>query len=457
MPGHAPLTLIWILIEMHYPQYNNRLIMATFTACLLWSNPLLAEDLNEIYQLARQQDPQLKAAVASREAAYTARPQALAGLLPHITFRTNADRIKQDSSLSGSSVFNNTGYDLSLTQPVFNYRAIQQYRQSDFTLRQADATYGAAVQELILRVSESYFNVLAAGDNVEFARTNKAAIARQREQARKRFEVGLIAITDVHEAEALYDQAVATEIAAINEQANSLETLNVITGAYHEQLHLLQDTIPLVKPDPEGMDKWTDISLKQNLSLQAANAAVEIAKKSVDIRKADHLPTVDMVLSTRNQDVGGDFAREFDTDSISVQLSVPIYSGGLTSAQVNESAFLLQQSRQQAEFERRSTVAQTRNAYRGVLTGISQVLALEKSIISTRSALETTEAGFEVGTRTIVDVLNSQRLLFQTKRDLARTRYDYILNYLRLKRAAGTLSPDDILRINKYLTVSDNS
>ena len=431
--------------------------MATFTACLLWSSQLLAEDLNDIYQLARQQDPQLKAALAAREAAYTAKPQALAGLLPNIGLNANASRNNQDSSLSGSDTFNNTRYDLSLTQPIFDYGAIEQYRQADFTLRQADATYGAAVQELILRVSESYFDVLAAGDTVEFARTNKKAIARQREQARKRFEVGLIAITDVHEAEAAYDLAVAQEIAAVNNKENSLEALNVITGAYHDRLRLLQSAIPLVKPDPDNMDKWTEISLKQNLSLQAARAAVDIAKKTVDIRRADHLPTVDMILSTRNDDVGGDFARNVDSDSIRVELNVPLYTGGLTTAQVDESAYLLQQSQEQSEFERRSTIAQTRNAYRGVLTGISQVLALEKSIISTRSALETTEAGFEVGTRTIVDVLNAQRLLFQTKRDLARTRYDYILNYLRLKQAAGTLSPDDIQRVNKYLTVSESS
>lgn len=441
---------------MHYSGRTSRLIITTFTACLLWSNQLQAEDLNDIYQLAREHDPQLKAAVATREAAYTAKPQALAGLLPNIGLDAAASRNNQDSSLSGSDTFNNTRYELSLTQPIFNYGAIETYRQADFTLRQADAAYGAAVQELILRVSESYFNVLAAGDNVEFARTNKKAIARQREQARKRFEVGLIAITDVHEAEAAYDQAVALEIAALNEKENSLEALNVITGSYHNKLRLLQSEIPLVKPDPDNMDKWTEISLKQNLSLEAARAAVEIAKKDVDIRRADHLPTVDMVLSHRNDDVGGDFVRDVDTDSIAVQLNVPLYTGGLTSARVDESAYLLQQSREQAEFERRSTIAQTRNAYRGVLTGISQVLALEKSIVSTRSAVETTEAGFEVGTRTIVDVLNAQRLLFQTKRDLARTRYDYILNYLRLKQAAGTLSPDDVQRVNKYLTISES-
>ncbi len=435
--------------------YYKRIFLSLVSANLLWSGSLLAEDLNDIYQLARENDSQLKAAMASREAAYTAKPQSLAGLLPNINLRSNADRIDQDSSLTGESNFNNTGYNLSLTQPVFNYGAIQQYRQSDYTLRQADAAYGAAEQELILRVSENYFNVLAAGDDVEFARTNKAAIARQREQARKRFEVGLIAITDVHEAEAAYDQAVAQEIAALNEKENSLEALNVITGAYHNKLSLLQSEIPLIKPDPDNVDKWTEISLKQNLSLQAAMAAVEIAKKDVDIREADHLPTVDMVLSSSNQDVGGDFARDTDTNSISVQLNVPIYTGGLTTARVDESVYLLKQSREQEEFERRSTIAQTRNAYRGVLTGISQVLALEKSIISTRSALETTDAGFEVGTRTIVDVLNAQRLLFQTKSDLARARYDYILNYLRLKQAAGTLSPDDIIRVNKYLTITE--
>ncbi|WP_295537635.1 TolC family outer membrane protein, partial [uncultured Thioclava sp.] len=318
----------------------------------------------------------------------------------------------------------------------------------------AEADYGAAKQELIVRVSSAYFDVLAALDNVEFSRAEKEATARQLEQAKQRFEVGLIAITDVHEAQAQYDLTVAQEITADNTLANTREALQEITGQYDETLQVLRDEIPLLEPVPSDADAWITQARQQNLSLQAARFAASAAKDEISRQRAGHYPTLDFVANKSNSVTHSTTGRETDAETLSLQLNVPLFAGGAVLSRTREAGYRANEARYRLEQTRRGVQRQTRNAYLGVLAGISRVKALEQAVVSSKKALEATEAGFEVGTRTIVDVLLSQRELFRAQRDHARSRYDYLLNTLRLKQSAGSLAVTDVEAISQ-LMISD--
>ena len=429
----------------------KRTLIALFTLLVL---PVSANatNLDDIYKLAVENDPQFLAAYSTYQAELTAKPQARALLLPNASFSADVSENSSDSSLSGKSDFQINGYKLSISQPVFHYDYFIQLGQANESVKKATAEYSAAQQELMLRVVQRYLDVLAARDNLEFAQSEKTAIDRQLEQARKRFEVGLIAITDVHEAQAAFDLAHAQEIAAENQVSSSQEALSEITGQQHKTLGLLGKKLPLLTPEPASLESWTKVALEQNLQLKAAKNAATIAQEEIKRLRSGHYPTLDLVASRNHSDVGGGFgARETDTDAIALQFSLPLYQGGLVSSQVKEAAHLYQKARENLEQQRRATLRQARDAYRGVLTDISRVKALKQATVSTQSAVEATEAGFEVGTRTIVDVLVSQRELFRARRDYAQTRYDYLLNTLRLKQAAGTLSPDDLTNINQWI------
>jgi outer membrane protein len=411
-----------------------------------------AENLDDIYLLAVKNDPQFLAAYATYQAELTSRPQARALLLPSANFSAEESDNSHDSTITGKDDFRSSRYTLSISQPVFHYDYFVQFGQANESVKKATAEYSAAQQELILRVAQGYFDVLAATDTLEFAQSEKTAISRQLEQARKRFEVGLIAITDVHEARAAFDLAHAQEIAAENQVSSSREALGEITGQYHEQLLPLGEKLPLLTPEPANLESWTAVALKQNLQLRAAEYASNIAQGEIKRLRSGHFPTLDLVASRNHSDVGGGFgARVTDTDTVTLQFNLPLFQGGLVSYQVKEAVHLYKKTKENQEQQRRGTLRQTRDAYRGVLTDISRVKALKQATISTQSAVEATEAGFEVGTRTIVDVLVSQRELFRARRDYAQTRYDYIINTLRLKQAAGTLKPEDLEDINQWV------
>lgn len=423
-------------------------------AMLLGPQPLLAQDdILDIYRLAQEHDPQIRAAEAGLQAARTASPQARALLLPNIGLSAETSDISYESSSTGSSDYNDNGYSLSLRQPVFHYEYYAQLRVADASIGAAQAQFSAEQQALILRVAQAYFNTLGARDTLGFARAEKDAIARQLEQAQKRFEVGLIAITDVHEAQAAYDLAIAQELAAENGVASATEALTEITGRHHAQLALLSEEMPMLTPEPANLEQWTTTALQQNWLLKAAEFNRDAAREQIKLRRSGHYPTLDMVANHADSSVGGGISgsRETETDSISLQFNLPIYQGGLVTQQTREAVYLHEQAREETELQRRTVLRTTRDAYRGILTDISRVKALMQAIISTRSALDATEAGFEVGTRTIVDVLASQRELYRAQRDYAQARYDYLLNTLRLKQAAGTLSPEDLQHINRWL------
>ena len=419
----------------------------------------LSADLTSVYFLAEKNDPTYQQEISKHRAVTESRPQALAKLLPSLNLSGNTKRNAQDITTSGSSVgadgeidFNSHGYSLSITQPLFRRDDFIALAQADSQIKESEAKLAKAQQNLIIKVSKSYFNVLKSLDNLEFAKTEVTSLKRQLDQANQKFEVGLSAITDVQEAKAGYDLAVAQEIQAINKIDNAKEEVRELTGEYINQFSVLGKDILLVKPNPEVIDSWTELAIKQNLDIAAANFALESARKEIKKQSAGHLPTVDIVASHGYDSTGGRFgSTRTDRSAIGLELNIPIYSGGLVSSKTREAHEKYNQSMHYLEKARRSAQRETREAYLGVISGISQVAALKQAVISSETALLATESGFEVGTRTAVDVVASQRATSKALRDYSNAKYDYILNTLKLKRSAGTLSPDDLNLINAWL------
>ena len=424
-----------------------------------YAGPVFPVDLLEIYGYALDSDPQYQQVAATKRAVLEQRPQALAQLLPSLSFSANAftneqeiDSIFNPLGQGGKVTYGSHGYSLDLTQPLFRGDRIMQYLQADNRIKQADAELMAAQQDLILRTTEAYFEVLAAYDNLGFAEAEKRSLSRQLDQAKQRFDVGLTAITDVQEAQAGHDRAFAAEIEARNNVDNAWEALREITGAYFSDPAALGDTMPLVSPQPEEIDAWTGAALEQNLNILAARHAVDTARREIKRRKAGHLPTVDMVARHSLDESGGRFGSiESTTSSVGVQLNIPLFQGGYVSSRVRESHERLDAEMQRLEQARRNAQRLTRQAFLGVISGISRVKALKQAVVSSETALLATEAGFEVGTRTAVDVVAAERATSQARRDYARARYDYLLDTLRLKQASGSLSPQDLQEVNRWL------
>lgn len=415
-------------------------------------------DLADIYSIAETSDPQFQQVAAAKRAVLELRPQALAGLLPSANLSANTLSNDQDLKIvggfgtSGTTSFNSHGYSLEVTQPILRGDRYFQLQQANSRIRQADAELAAARQNLMIRVSEAYFDFLAAKDNLEFAKAEKKSLSKQLDQAKQRFEVGLTAITDVQEAQAGYDLAVSNQITAENAIDNASENLRAITGQYFDELVGLNGVMPLVKPQPQEIDAWTETALDQNLNVLSAKYAVDTAREEIKVRKSGHLPTLDLIASHGYDKSGGRFGSSHVHNTVvGLQLNVPIFQGGLVSSRTREAHQLLNEQLQRLEQSRRQAQRLTREAYLGVISGISQVKALKQAVISSETALLSTQAGFEVGTRTAVDVVASERITFQAKRNYARARYDYIVNTLRLKRAAGVLTVNDLSKVSEWL------
>lgn len=430
-------------------------------ALLLSSVAARAADLLDIYRLAEQHDPQYLAAEAQWQAAREARAQGRALLLPSVNFTAGLSNDSQKVVNSSSGFYasdttyetDSTRYGLSLTQPLFRFDSFMRQGQAGAQVAQAEAEFAAQRQALILRVAEAYFGVLAAQDTLEFAEAEKKAIGRQLEQTRQRFEVGLIAITDVHEAQAAYDLATAQEIDADNQLSSAREGLRQLTGSDQDRIDALRSKVPLLSPDPDDIDAWVARAMEGSLPLQAAGFALQAAQSGVRIARAGHLPSVDAVVDYSRNDVqGGVFgSRETEDTSVAVQLSMSLFAGGAVRSQVREALQREEQAAQLLELQRRSAQRQTRDAYRSVQADIGTVRALQQAVVSAQSALEATQAGYEVGTRTAVDVLSSRRELFRARRNYAGARYDYLLDTLRLKQAVGQLAGDDVERLAALL------
>ena len=427
-------------------------------AVILYTTSSLSADLTSIYSLAERNDPNYQQVISKHRAALESRPQARSQLLPSLDITANTKRNNQDITSSstfgsdGEIDFNSHGYSLNLSQPLFHRDRFIALSQADSEIKESEAKLAKAQQDLIISVSETYFNVLRSVDNLEFAKIEVESLSRQLEQANQRFEVGLSAITDVQEAQAGHDLAVAQKIQAINGIDNAKEEIRELTGEYIDEFDGLGENITLIKPVPEDISSWADLSIEQNLDISAANFALETARKEIKKQYAGHLPTVDIVASHGYDSTGGRFgSTRTDRSSIGLELNVPIFSGGFVSSKTREAYEQYNFAMHYLEKSRRTAQRNTREAYLGVISGISQVNALKQAVISSETALTATEAGFEVGTRTAVDVVASQRTTSKARRDYSNAKYNYILNTLKLKRSAGTLSPDDLNLINAWL------
>ena len=425
-------------------------------------------DLVSVYQEAVDNNADLAAARAQYGAQKEVVPQARAGLLPNLSggaevadVRTSLD---QPSAIANRSAHS---YQATLAQPLFRADRWFQYQAAKDVNEQAALQLSATEQNLILQSAESYFNVLRSQDNLASTKAEEAAFKRQLDQSNERFDVGLSDKTDVLQSQASYDTARANRMLAQRQVEDAFESLVTLTNRQYNAIEGMRHTLPILPPMPNDAKSWVDTAAQQNLNLLASNYAVSAAEETLKQRKAGHAPTLDAVAQYKtgdndafglsnpnalNQRYGGDVSQR----SIGVQLNIPIYSGGLTSSQVRESYSRLDQTEQQREALRRQVVENTRNLHRAVNTDVEQVSARKQSIISNQSALEATEIGYQVGTRNIVDVLDAQRQLYNSVRDYNNSRYDYILDNLRLKQAAGTLNPGDLEALSHYLKADYN-
>lgn len=422
----------------------------------LLSSSALADDLLTVYKASIQNDPLFRAAKAEYSAVLETKNLSIAALLPSISASAHFTESDDESiaTLTTTNKYDSNGYSINLTQPLYRHENFVGLNQADAQVAQAAANFKNAKQDLILRVVSQYFSVLAAEDDLAFAKAERTSIREQLVQTEQRFNVGLIAITDVHEAQARFDQAVARAIVAENTLAISHETLREITAKDHPSLASLSTKNPLVKPEPADINHWVQTANSQNALLISSRKNVSVASAEVSRKNAGHFPTLDLTASHSYTEYGDDAPsslRERNSNSISLQLNVPLYQGGAVNSLTRAAAFRLTQAKELLELQKRATERQTRNSFLSVIANISQVKALKQALASSKVALEATQAGFEVGTRTAVDVLDSQRELFGARRDYAQVRYNYVIETIRLKYAAGTLSVLEIEQLNPWL------
>ncbi len=429
------------------------------------------DTLREIYDLALTNDAQLKSQAAQYRANLETENLSRAALLPQIN--ASYDYTRSDSNTDSESFdvgddgliqvdtstnidVDRDGYQVSLNQAIFDLPAWFTFQAGKNITRQAEANFAGDQQDLIVRVVETYLGVLRAQDNLDASLARERAFLRQLEQTRQRFEVGLIAITDVHEAQAAHDLSRVERITDENNLNVSLERLSVLTGRYHANLYLLHADFDIKSPTPAERSKWVDFALENNFRLAAAIAGEEAARQNAKANKMEHMPRVSGSVSYSDYSTNGDRTvrpttgfdvspdSDRDEEIYQIRVDVPIFSGGAISANRRRAAQEYFAARENRINLMRTTVTNTRSLHMTVNSDVARVAARKQSIISSQSALDATTAGYEVGTRNVVDVLNAQNILFGAKRDYANTRYDYVSNMLRLKQQAGLLSPEDV-------------
>ncbi|MGH8281542.1 MAG: TolC family outer membrane protein [Gammaproteobacteria bacterium] len=429
-------------------------------------------DLSDVYQLALKNDPTFQQAEANYQATLENKPIARAGYLPSL----NLNASKSWSTSYGTSlnqtgttptgqpilgnVYNSTPgrdtqYGLQLTQPIFNWAAWENIKQADASVAQAEAQYVAAQQDLIVRTATAYFSVITARDTLSADHAATEANGKQLEQAKAQYKVGTVAITNVEQAQAAYDQSVANEIGARQQAINAEESLRAITGEPVGELQEPAPGMPLHSPAPASAQQWVDTALKQNPKLMAAQAAAEVAARTVSIKRAGHFPTLGLTASYGRDNATGTIFNTFQTNQKQLMLnfSMPLFSGGGVTAQVTQAQRQYDAAQDQAQLVTRQTVQQARTAYLGVLTGISQVQALRQSVKSNQTSLQATETGLRVGTQTIVNVLLAVQNLATAQTGFAQSRDNYLISVLTLKQAAGILTPKDLQQLNALLVV----
>ncbi|TFH91733.1 outer membrane channel protein TolC [Vibrio ouci] len=418
------------------------------------STNAFADTLADIYNQAKENDPTLLSAAAQRDAAFESVTSSRSSLLPQINLtagyninRSDVDQRESDKLTAG----------INFSQELYQRSSWLTLDISEKSARQADASYAANQQALILRVSTAYFDVLRAQDNLEFVQAEKAAVGRQLEQTKQRFEVGLSAITDVHDAQAQYDAVLADEVLAQNDLVNSYEGLREITGQEHSNLDVLDTKRFSASKTSTAIDALVDEAQQKNLSLLSARIAQDVAKDNISLASSGHLPSLTLDGGYNYGDESNDnagFVGDYNDFNVGVNLVVPLYTGGNISSQTKQAEFSYVAASQDLEATYRSVVKDVRAFNNNINASIGALRAYEQTVVSAQSALEATEAGFDVGTRTIVDVLDSTRRLYDANKSLSNARYDYILSVLQLRQAVGTLSEQDILDINAGLKKS---
>ena len=439
---------------MEPPLSKLALLFTGLLVTLSWWQTSSAEDLMDVYQLALQNDAELMIAESNYLAAIQALPLAQSGYKPQVFFTVDGRIAESDNSATGTNSSDNIGYSVELTQSLYDTETQGDINIAESNTKAALAVLQAARQALILRVSETYFSILAAGDNVEFTYAERNAIARQLEEAQKRFEVGLIAITDVHEAQASFDNAEAQVILAENILENSFQALIVITADTSiRELAPLGEDLKLSLPNPITVQSWVLLALENNLDLRAAQENLNAARYDRDKNYRNRNPTVDLFASYGGDDTNNELLGDSQQDDliVGIELLVPLYKGGRIPAERSQADSLYRAAQNTTLLQTRLASQQSRTAFLDVVSGISQVNALKQAFNSSQIALEATQAGFEVGTRTSVDVLISLRETFRTQRDYAGARYQYVLNKLRLSQAAGILREEDLKDANDSL------
>ncbi|MGI1679683.1 MAG: TolC family outer membrane protein [Cellvibrionaceae bacterium] len=453
-------------------KFSIRVLGAGLTCSLLIAGNASSDTLEQIYELALENDMQLRADRAAYEAGKENYNIGRAALLPSISgtgsysksegdtegsrFDTDTLSVQDFESEDGST---RTSWGASLTQPLFNMAAWYGFKQGKIGSESAEVAFSANQQTFLLRVAEGYFNVLRAIDNLETAIAEEKALSSQLEQTKQRFEVGLTAITDVHDSQAAFDSATATTLQSRGQLGIAFEALEVLTGQPTMSVAPIAKNFPVKNPEPIDRQEWVNFALENNYTLKAAKLNAESLKLSSKISKSSHLPTLTSSINYSNSDTDTTAGIKLpdsisDTTSISVNLNIPIFAGGGTSSRSRQAYQRYVQAKEQYNNAQRNTIQSARSSHLLVETSVATVHARSQAIVSSQSALEATQAGYEVGTRTLVDLLLSQRSLYQAQRAYYTALYDYILNTLRLKEAAGMLGPQDILDLNQFLEIN---
>lgn len=437
----------------------RRTQLATLVAGALLTMNAQALDLMEALNAAQAYDSQFMSARATREASAEKLPQGRSGLLPSVALTGSIS--KNDSEItSANPLFARTGISrpqnlqIQLKQPIFNLASFDLFSQGKLQTAIGDVQFEQAKMDLLLRVSQAYFDVLAAQDAISFIQAQKTAITEQLASAKRNFEVGTATITDTHEAQARYDLTLAQEIAAMNDLEVKRNALAVVIGKTPGELNQLSPGIKLVTPEPANVDKWVENAATGNVGVVVQKLAVDIAKLEISRNRAGHFPSLDAIAS-RTESKGTSAIDPNGTsniNSVGLQLTIPLFSGFAVTSKVREAIALENKASADLDTAKRNASQAARTAYLGVQSGLSQVKALEAAEVSSNSALESNKLGYEVGVRINIDVLNAQQQLYSTRRDLAKARYDTLINSLKLKAATGSLTESDIAQINSLLS-----
>ena len=431
------------------------LILISFTGSLK------SENLSDIYELALKNDPLLRAAEATYRAGKENKAQGIAGLLPTLSIggSTNWNEYRIEDQLQDQ--YNSNSYYGNINQPIFRLDKWFQFERGTALSESAEAEFAYQQQETMIRVASAYFNVLNSFDNLNAAEAEEKAIQRQRDLAKKRFDVGLAAITEVQETQAAYDLTIVSRIARQAQLDSAQETLTSIIGRDITLLSPLADDFEISLPDPLDRESWVSLGLKNNYQLKSAKLQRDAAQASARASASNHLPQIDLVgrisQSTSKQGKFGGFIQnplfgiEQDTRQYSIQFNLPLYAGGAISSARRQAYANYDRSKEQAIYTERSTIRDIRSNHFGVQTQVANVTARKQALASAESALKATEVGYEVGTRNTVDLLDAQKRLFQAQRDYASSRYEYIISMLRLKASVGSLNPNDLINISSQM------